>query len=126
MISIDMYSRVPVYEQIQEQIIWLINSGAYKPDDKLPSIRLLASELGLNVNTVKRAFQELEAKGIVYSAQGRGVFVNPFYDAHDKIKQEAIADLKISLNSAVAKGLTRGEIDSVVDEVFNLRVTDIG
>ncbi len=58
-ISIDLHSRVPVYEQIEEQIIWLINSGVYAADDKLPSIRSLASELKLNVNTVKRAFQDL-------------------------------------------------------------------
>lgn len=121
MISIDMHSRMPVYEQIEEQIIWLVNSGVYKPEDKLPSIRALASELKLNVNTVKRAFQELEAKGIVYSAQGRGVFISPFYNANEKVKQEAMQDLKTSLHSAVSKGLTKSEIFSVVDEIFDLK-----
>lgn len=121
MISIDLHSRVPVYEQIEEQIIWLINSGVYKPDDKLPSIRTLASELKLNVNTVKRAFQELEAKGIVYSAQGRGVFVSPFYNANETVRQEALENLKVALRSAVAKGLSKNEIMTVVDEIFCLK-----
>ncbi len=121
MISIDLHSRVPVYEQIEEQIIWLINSGVYSPDDKLPSIRSLASELKLNVNTVKRAFQELEAKGIVYSAQGRGVFVSPFYNANETVKQEAMENLKVSLRSAVSKGLSRNEILTAVDEIFCLK-----
>lgn len=121
MIFIDMHSRVPVYEQIEEQIIWLVNSGVYKPDDKLPSIRALASELKLNVNTVKRAFQELEAKGIVYSAQGRGVFISPLYDANETVKLEAMQDLKVALHSAVSKGLSKSEIISAVDEIFCLK-----
>ena len=76
MITIDFQSRIPVYEQIEEQVIWLINSGVYEPGCKLPSLRTLSSELKLNINTVKRAFQELEAKGFVYSAQGKGIFVS--------------------------------------------------
>ncbi len=121
MISIDLHSRVPVYEQIEEQIIWLINSGVYSPEDKLPSIRSLASELKLNVNTVKRAFQELESKGVVYSAQGRGVFVSPFYNADEKVKKEALDNLKTALHSAVSKGLTKKEILSAVDDIFYLK-----
>ena len=57
-IIIDPRSRTPIFEQIKEQIINLINIGELKPHDKLPSICQLASDLELNVNTVKRAFQE--------------------------------------------------------------------
>ena len=56
---IDYHSRVPIYEQIKEQVIMLINTGVYKPGDKLPSIRNLSNELNINVNTIKRAFGEL-------------------------------------------------------------------
>ena len=54
----------------------LINTGVFKPGDKLPSIRNLSNELNINVNTIKRAFSELEHDGITFSAQGRGVFVS--------------------------------------------------
>lgn len=121
MIAIDLHSRVPVYEQIEEQIIWLINSGVYTPDTRLPSIRSLASELKLNVNTVKRAFSELEAKGIVYSLQGKGVFVSPFYSGSDNLKKEALDDLSVALRSARAKGVTKEEITDLVDETFLLK-----
>mgnify|MGYP000828962658 FL=1 len=70
MLFIDYHSRVPIYEQIKEQVIMLINTGVYKPGDKLPSIRNLSNELNINVNTIKRAFGELEHDGITYSAQG--------------------------------------------------------
>ena len=60
MLFIDYHSRVPIYEQIKEQVIMLINTGVYKPGDKLPSIRNLSNELNINFNTIKRAFGELE------------------------------------------------------------------
>lgn len=121
MITIDFQSRIPVYEQIEEQVIWLINSGVYEPGSKLPSLRTLSSELKLNINTVKRAFQELEAKGIVYSAQGKGVFVSQINKANETLKAEAIENLRTSVRSARAKGVTQREIQSVVDEIYCLK-----
>ncbi|MBQ4267071.1 MAG: GntR family transcriptional regulator [Clostridia bacterium] len=110
-----------MYEQIEEQVIWLINSGVYEPGSKLPSLRTLSSELKLNINTVKRAFQELEAKGIVYSAQGKGVFVSQINKANETLKAEAIENLRTSVRSARAKGVTQREIQSVVDEIYCLK-----
>lgn len=121
MITIDFQSRIPVYEQIEEQVIWLINSGVYEPGNKLPSLRTLSSDLKLNVNTVKRAFQELEAKGIVYSVQGKGIFISPLNKANETLKLEAIEDLRVSVRSARAKGVTQKEIQSVVDEIYCLK-----
>ena len=86
MLFIDYHSRVPIYEQIKEQVIMLINTGVYKPGDKLPSIRNLSNELNINVNTIKRAFGELEHDGITYSAQGRGMFVSENPIGNAKIK----------------------------------------
>ncbi len=121
MITIDFQSRIPVYEQIEEQVIWLINSGVYEPNFKLPSLRALSGELKLNINTVKRAFQELEAKGVVYSVQGKGIFVSPLYKGNENLKAEAIENLRVSVRSARAKGVTQKEIQSVVDEIYCLK-----
>ena len=121
MITIDFQSRIPVYEQIEEQVIWLINSGVYEPNFKLPSLRALSGELKLNINTVKRAFQELEAKGVVYSVQGKGIFVSPLYKGNENLKAEAIENLRVSVRSARAKGVTQKEILSVVDEIYCLK-----
>lgn len=124
MIVIDLYSRVPIYEQIEEQIIWLINSGVYKPNDKLPSIRTLATELNLNVNTIKRAFQDLENKGVTYSLQGKGVFVSPDFAADEKVKKEAVFSLSTALKSAKAKGLSKNDIMQLLDDLFNENEVD--
>ncbi len=105
MISIDLHSRTPLFEQIKEQIINLINIGELKPDDQLPSIRQLASELNLNINTIKRALQELEAERITYSVPGKGIFVSETAIANTIVRHDAEEDLQRILKSAKAKGV---------------------
>lgn len=118
MIIIDLQSRIPIYEQIKEQVIKLVNCGVYKPGEQLPSIRALSKELKLNVNTVKRAFIELEADGVVYSLQGRGVFVSETAINNTKVHDDAIRNLEIAVNSAVSKGISREEIDTLLNSIF--------
>ena len=118
MIVIDIYSRTPIYEQIEEQIMLKINSGKYKPGDKLPSIRELASKLSLNVNTVKRAFSELEAKGVTVSIQGRGVFISENAIKNEIVHDEAETEIALAITSAKAKGMTKKEILTLLDNIF--------
>lgn len=73
--TIDPDSPISVKLQLKAQISYQILSGALKPGDQLPSLRDLAAGLGVNVNTVVRALQEVEAEGLIVSQQGRGVFV---------------------------------------------------
>lgn len=120
MIFIDYHSRVPIYEQIKEQIIMLINTGVYKSDDKLPSIRVLSKELNINVNTIKRAFSELERDGVTYSAQGRGVFVSPNPIGNEKIKASALDDIKTTVVSGKAKGVSKDDVIALLDEVYKV------
>lgn len=124
MIFIDYHSRVPIYEQIKEQIIMLINTGVYKPNDRLPSIRVLSNELNINVNTIKRALTELEHDGIIYSAQGRGVFVSSNPIGNEKIKASALDDVKAVVNSAKAKGVTLDELNRLVCEIYKEGAND--
>lgn len=120
MIFLDYQSRVPIYQQIKEQVIMLINTGVYAPNDRLPSIRALSAELNINVNTIKRAFQELEAEGVTYSSQGRGIFVaeNPL--ANEKLKENAIADIKQAVASGKAKGVTKSDLQKLIDEMYEV------
>lgn len=120
MIFIDYHSRVPIYEQIKEQVIMLINTGVYKANDQLPSIRSLSKELNINVNTVKKAFSELELEGITYSAQGRGVFVAENPIGNEKIKKSAIDDIRQSLSSGKAKGVSKTEVIKLVNDIYEV------
>lgn len=118
MIIIDQRSRTPVYEQIKEQILNLINTGELKPDDKLPSIRQLASDLNLNVNTVKRAFQELEAEKVTYSLLGKGVFVSPTALNNKIVTDNAETELLRILVSSKAKGVSFQRVVELAEKTY--------
>ena len=67
---------MPIYEQISSQIKGLIASGELSPGDALPSIRLLAKELHTSVITTKRAYDELEKDGFIYTVSSKGCYVS--------------------------------------------------
>jgi len=75
MIDIDYRSRTPIYVQIVNEIENCIIHGKLKPDDQMPSIRELAQELGINPNTVKKSYSELENKNIIRSISTKGTFI---------------------------------------------------
>ena len=68
-------SNLPIYEQIVEGIKRHISSGALQEGDMLPSIRALAKDLRISVITTKRAYEELERGGFIYTVAGKGCFV---------------------------------------------------
>ncbi|HIR11903.1 MAG TPA: GntR family transcriptional regulator [Candidatus Fimenecus excrementavium] len=76
-IFINNKSGDPIYDQIYSQIKSQIISGALKEDEPLPSIRSLAKDLGISVITTKRAYDELENSGFIYTVAGKGCFVAP-------------------------------------------------
>ncbi len=117
-IIIDPRSRTPIFEQIKEQIINLINIGELKPHDKLPSIRQLASDLELNVNTVKRAFQELETERVTYSLPGKGVFVSENAVANQIVLENAEAELNRILASSKAKGVSLDRVIALAKTIY--------
>ena len=73
---LDYSSGVPVYRQIIDQIIFGIASGQLKLGEQLPTVRALAVELKVNLNTVSKAYKELEIKNILETQQGTGTFIN--------------------------------------------------
>lgn len=76
-VLIDNKSGVPIYEQIYQQIKSQIISGGLQENDLLPSIRNLAKDLGISFVTTKRAYDELEKDGFIYTIPAKGCFVAP-------------------------------------------------
>ena len=107
MLTIDKMSRKPIYEQLVEGIEREIVTGLLKPQSQLPSIRELSSVLGVNPNTVQKALGELDALGIIISAQGRGMFVAA--DAVEKIRERMIS--KITDIRELAAALAKAGVD---------------
>ena len=75
MIQIDYQSRTPIYEQIVLEIERYIVLGIYKPKQQIESIRELATSLGINPNTVKKAYDELERRGTITTISTKGTFI---------------------------------------------------
>lgn len=75
MFLLNTQSKEPIFEQIQTQILRFIKAGVLASGDKLPSVRQLAQENGINPNTVSKAYMELEKTGYVYNVPKKGVYV---------------------------------------------------
>ena len=71
-LRISLQDGVPIYQQIVEQVKYLIAGGRLRPNDDLPPIRILAEQLRINPNTVARAYMELEREGLINMRQGFG------------------------------------------------------
>lgn len=74
-IPIDFRAGSPIYIQIVEQIRQQVAAGELKPDDQLPTVRQLASELRVNFNTIARAYRILDEAGLISTQQGRGTYI---------------------------------------------------
>ena len=90
----------PIYEQIRDGLKKLIVSGAMAPDEKLPSVRSLATQLSINPNTIQRAYNELENEGYIYSIPGKGSFASADVESNEskrKALREKIRELAAEL-----------------------------
>ncbi|MBO5416905.1 MAG: GntR family transcriptional regulator [Clostridia bacterium] len=75
MLSIDRLSRVPVYEQVIDGVEREIIAGLLCAGDKLPSVREMSLTLGINPNTIQKAYAELDRRGVIVTLPARGAFV---------------------------------------------------
>lgn len=117
MLTVNYSSRTPVYQQLYDDVIRLVSLGVLKSDTKLPPVRILATELGINPNTVQKAYKMLEKDGYIYSTVGRGSFVSNKLDQNQAEKIQAKNDLKESIDKAYKKGITKDEMIELVDEI---------
>lgn len=116
MINIDTRSREPIYLQLEKQIIKLINLGVYDINSPLPSVRSMACELGVNPNTVAKAYKELEQQQVIYTIVGKGVYVSA--NNTDKIKKLIEEQLKNLLLESKHCGLSKAEIIDMVNNLW--------
>jgi|SRR5512140_854422 GntR family transcriptional regulator len=73
---LDAGSGVPFYRQVIDQVLLAVADGRLKPGVQLPTVRQLAVDLSVNLNTIARAYREMEIRGIVETQQGTGTFVS--------------------------------------------------
>lgn len=118
MFQIDFASRVPIYEQICTSIIKLASAGVFKSGDKLPPVRILASQLGINPNTVAKAYRELESSGYIYSTVGRGSYLTDKLSVDSAQKMLALDSFREAAKNACLFGVSRGELIEIIENTF--------
>ena len=105
----------PIYSQIIEEMTTRIASGAYAPGDKLPSVRDLAMDAGVNPNTMQRALAELERRGLVFSERTSGRFVTKeeriLKELHEELAKKYFEEFEDKLRKI---GMTGEEIAGAV------------
>lgn len=87
MIQLNYRDTKPIYEQVKDGILQMIYTQVLSPEEKLPSVREMASRLAINPNTISRAYKELEQEGILYTQAGIGTFVNKEMELQDKMTE---------------------------------------
>ena len=116
-LTISNSSDRPLYEQIYTQIKGAILRGECREGDPLPSIRALAKELRISVITTKRAFDDLERDGFIYSVQGKGSFVA--VKNRELLREEYLRQAEGKLSEAISLARSGGVTDEELSEMFS-------
>ncbi len=121
MIQIDTASTTPLAEQIETEIRRAIASNAVAPGDVLPPVRQLASDLGVNLNTVARAYRALEAKGLIITRRGRGTIVTASREnrGEKQPSAETVASIERELETAISNAKLSGMRKNDMVLLFN-------
>ena len=118
MFTINYQSREPIYEQLYNNVVKLIGMEVLHPHDKLPTVRAMAQQLGINPNTVSKSYQMLEASGYIYSTVGKGSFVSGNKSVIEGKMTEAKDNLTKAVKTAADVGIARNEVNAIVDNIF--------
>lgn len=119
MFVIDVMSRMPVYEQIINQVEEQILTGILSHGDKLPSVRSLSVSLSINPNTIQKAYTELDRKQLIVTVPGKGSFISP--DALSILGDSSRAkmpEFKQAIKELALAGISKEEIIEAVNDVF--------
>lgn len=107
LIQLNYRDSKPIYEQIKDGLRKLVISGSLSANEKLPSVRELASSLAINPNTIQKAYRDLESEGYIYTVAGRGTFAAKQQEIVETRRQELLE-----------------RFDEIVEELFFLSVEE--
>ena len=117
-VTVSNASDRPIYEQIYLQLKGAILRGELREGDALPSIRALAKDLRISVITTKRAFDDLERDGFIYTVQGKGSFVAA--KNGELLREEQLKQIEQKLTEALALARQGGISDAELAEMFQV------
>lgn len=116
-LNIDPDSSVPIYVQIEDVIHSLIAAGQLQPGEQLPTIRELAADIRVNLNTVARAYFELDREGVISTQRGKGTFVTGVLDK-DQIERKRQKLLHSIIEAVLEEAQNLGYSPSEIKKAF--------
>lgn len=119
-IALDLESEEPIYTQLKHQIIAGIAKQELRPGEALPSVRSLASDLGINLHTVNKAYQQLKQDGFILIHRQKGVVVNPdgVPEADDAYRLELKSKLHPLIAEAVCRNVQEKEFLQFCSQIY--------
>lgn len=122
-VNIDPANGLPIFRQIVQQVKTAVAVGRLAPEDPLPSVRQLATDLRVNPNTVARAYLDLEIEGVIYKRQGHGTFVSG--QGAGMPKRERLKAAGRHLEKALIEGVHLGLDEDEMREAFDAALEKI-
>ena len=119
LINLDQRDKRPIYQQIEDQIVRLCLLEILKEGDSLPSVRQMAADLSINPNTVQKAYQELESKGVIVTVRGKGNFIGDISVIRSVRESQILLNLHETVSDARKNGIQREKVLSVVSEIYD-------
>ena len=113
MFLLNLQSKIPLQEQIKNQMIRFIEVGILKEEDRLPSIRQLAQDNGINPNTVMKSYSELEKQGFVYNVPKKGVYV-----AKINVQQSLESEILNFLRPFQKNGMKQEQLEAIIQKLY--------
>lgn len=119
MFLVNPKSKQPIYEQLVEQLRRQLTLGGMEAGAAMPSVRQLASELGINPNTIQKAYRRMEEEGMIESVPGRGSFVTEnLAMIVDKQRREQLSKAETTIRTCKEMGLSKDDILILVENAY--------
>ncbi|GAB6992289.1 GntR family transcriptional regulator [Paenibacillus pini] len=119
-IRLDMQSELPIYTQLMNQIIEGIASGSLQPGESLPSVRSMASDLGVNLHTVNKTYTLLKQEGFILVHRQKGVVINPegMPEITAEYEHKLHGQLKPVVAEAICRGMSQDQLLTIIKDMY--------
>ncbi|MCI8482814.1 MAG: GntR family transcriptional regulator [Lachnospiraceae bacterium] len=116
--KLDFASSVPIYQQIRDQIVQAVADGTFEDGDRLPTIRALAQEAGINTMTVNKAYQLLKQEGYIVTDRRNGAMVQCAGGKKRSVEKKLKKELEVLAAEAKIAGIPEEEFIEICREIY--------
>lgn len=118
-LKLDMSSNIPIYVQLRNGIVMGIGRGELKSGEKLPTVRQMAEDIGVNMMTVTKAYNILKNEGFIEIDRRHGAKIKPVLDKSLEFREKIESELEILIAESGVKGISKEEFMKLCETVYN-------